>query len=149
MKRVVIKVLIAIVILAALCAAKVAIAGEPSQCEGMNQNLSENYKADLARAITKQLNVSHPALKITSVSVLRSFASGNWIIIHVAPPKAEAVFLFYAGNPLTSRYVTEFSDMGMAMFHGEPAMKDWVLKNAPGIPPKLASCFVWYVTKGH
>lgn len=123
---------------------------DSSPCKGVIQTIAEHIKnkADLERAITKQLNASHPALKITSVSVLRSFASGNWSIIYVQPHKLERVFFFYAGNPLTSRYVTEFSDMVMAMIHGEPAMKDWVLKNAPGIPPKLANCFVWYVTQG-
>ena len=150
MKRAVVRVLMVFGILTALGAAQAAIAGEPSPCQGVNQNLGANIKnkTDLARAITKQLNVSHPALKISSTTVLRSFASGNWSIVYVAPDKAERVFVFYAGNPLTSRYVTLWGGEGATTVKDEPIIKNWVLKNAPGIPPKLASCFAWYVTKG-
>jgi hypothetical protein len=148
MKRAVVRVLMVCWILTALGAAQAAIAAEPSPCQGMIQNLSENNKAELARAITKQLNLSHPALKISSTTVLRSFASGNWSIIHVQPDKAEPVFLFFAGNPLTSRYVTLWGGEGATTGKDEPIIKNWVLKNAPGIPPKLAGCFAWYVTHG-
>lgn len=147
MKRAVERVLMAFVILAALGAAQVTIAGETSPCEGMIKNLSEKNKADLEDAIAKQLN-SPEKVKVSSVALRRVLASHNWSIIHVAPPRAEDVVLFYAGNPLTSRYVTVWATTmwADAMFNDdEPKIKAWVLKNAPGIPPKLASCFAWYV----
>jgi hypothetical protein len=30
----------------------------------------------------------------------------------------------------------------------EQSIRAWTLRNAHGIPPKLASCFAWYVTHG-
>jgi len=35
---------------------------------------------------------------------------------------------------------------GVALKKEERDVGDWVLKNAPGIPRKLASCFAWHVT---
>ena len=119
-----------------------------SPCQGVTHNLGANIKnkADLERAITKQLKVSLPALKDKSITVLHMFACDNWSIFYVTPHVADEFFLFYAGNPLTGRYVTKL--MGSELDEKEPKIKDWVLKNAPGIPPKLASCFVRHATRG-
>ena len=116
-----------------------------SPCQGLNQSLSENYKANLARAVAKQINGT-TKLKVSSVDVIQSFASDNWSIVYVNTHVSDELFLIYSGNPLTNRYVTLWA--GAAMIEDEPIMKAWVLKNAPGIPPKLASCFARRVTLG-
>jgi hypothetical protein len=36
---------------------------------------------------------------------------------------------------------------GMATSDEEKAIKAWTIKNAPGIPPRLSTCFAWHVTK--
>jgi len=107
--------------------------------------LSESYKADLARAIGKQL---FPAdqIKASKVKVNHFFAYKNWSIIYVDNSYTDPPFLFYSGNPLTTSYVTSWS--GDAMDEDKPIIKNYVLKNAPGIPSELASWFAWYVTEG-
>jgi hypothetical protein len=54
-------------------------------------------------------------------------------------------FLFFSGDPLSSHSVTAWG--GAAAENEEQEIKDWTIKNAPGIPDHLASCFAWHVTK--
>ncbi len=61
------------------------------------------------------------------------------------PYTSDEEFLFYSHDPLTSAPVTMWS--GAAAYFEEHEIKIWTLRNAPGIPPKLASCFAWHVTK--
>ena len=110
-----------------------------SPCDSVDRVLTNKRKAVLVPAITKQLHVS-------SVDILQSFKFGAWTIIYVDTHEADEVYLFYAHNPLTSRYITMWS--GAAAINEEQEIKDWTLKNAPGIPPQLANCFAWHVTKG-
>lgn len=110
----------------------------PSPCGGVIRNLTEARKAALAPALGKQLHV-------TKVEVLQSFQVGTWDIIYVDTHQSDEVFLFYAHDPLTSHYITLWS--GAAMRNEEQSIKAWTIKNAPGIPVKLASCFAWHVTK--
>jgi hypothetical protein len=141
------RLLMVIVVLTALGAAQTVGAGErsstanksdpsSSQCQGVTQTRGENIenKADLERAIAKQL-------KEPSVTLLYAYACGNWtvLLVNTRVPSDSYVHLFYSGNPLTNRYIAELegSDFGGE----EPKIKDLVLKTAPGIPPKLASCF--------
>jgi hypothetical protein len=50
----------------------------------------------------------------------------------------------YTPGPLKRHSVTEW---GRAASEGEEKeIKDWTLKNAPGIPERLARCFAWHVT---
>ena len=107
-------------------------------CDGVNRSLTNERKAELAPKIAKHLGYK-------SVDVLQSFQSGNWSIINVDTHESDESYLFYAHDPLTSRYITLWS--GAAPIHEEEAIKKWTLKNAPGIPSGLASCFAWYVTK--
>jgi hypothetical protein len=109
-----------------------------SPCDGVIRSLSNERKTALAPAIAKQLNASN-------VDVLQSFQSGGWSIIYVDTHQADEAFLFYSHDPLTNRYITLWS--GAAARYEEQDVKSWTIKNAPGIPPKLASCFAWHVTK--
>ncbi len=119
-----------------LGAAAPAWGGSP--CDKVSRALLSERKAVLAPEIAKQLNVK-------SVDVLQSFQLGSWQIIYVDTHESDEPFLFYSGDPLIRRYVTMWS--GAACMDEEPEIRAWTLKNAPGIPRRLASCFAWHVTK--
>jgi len=119
-----------------LGAAAPAWGGSP--CDAVSRDLPSERKAVLAPEIAKQLNV-------TSVDVLQSFTLGSWQIIYVNTHESDEPFLFYSGDPLKTRYVTMWS--GAAGMDEEQEIRAWTLKNAPGIPRRLASCFAWHVTK--
>jgi len=109
-----------------------------SPCGGVDRSLTNDRKAILAHGIARQLHVQ-------SVDVLQSFRAGGWTIIYVDSHDADEAFLFYSHDPLTGSYITLWS--GAATRDEEQAIKKWTLKNAPGIPQKLANCFAWHVTK--
>jgi hypothetical protein len=102
----------------------------------VDRRLSDKSKAVWAPEIAKQLLTR-------KVDVLQSFRFNGWSIIYVDSHDADESFLFYSGDPIHSRYITEWS--GAAAFNEEQSIRAWTLKNAPGIPPRLASCFAWYV----
>jgi len=108
-----------------------------SACNGVDRALPNESKARMAGAIAAQLHA--PA-----VEVLQSFRMGAWRIIYVDSPISDPPFLFFSGDPTSSRYVTLWS--GAAEEDEAPAIYDWTLKNAPGIPQGLARCFAWHVT---
>jgi hypothetical protein len=110
-----------------------------SPCDGVNRGLTNEKRAALESKIAKRLAMS-------SVDVLQSFQLGGWRILYVDTHQADEVFLFYSGDPLTSPEVTSWG--GAAQVGEEQQIKDWTLKNARGIPSKLAGCFAWHVTKG-
>jgi len=108
-------------------------------CDGIDRSLSAEAKLMLAPVIAKQLQT-------TAVDLLSSLKSGAWTILYVNPHDADEAFLFYSGDPLTSRYVTLWA--GAATRDEESSIRKWVQANAPDAPPALAECFAWYVTKG-
>lgn len=114
-----------------------AAAGTP--CDDINSSLGTETKMMLAPVIAKQLQT-------TTVDVLSSFKSGAWTILYVNPHDADEAFLFYSGDPLTSRYVTLWA--GAAIRNEESSIRKWVRANAPGAPSPLTRCFAWYVTNG-
>jgi hypothetical protein len=109
-----------------------------SPCAGVNRNLAGQRKAALAPEIAKQLHDK-------SIEVLKSFQLGSWSIYYIASHENDNAYVFYADDPSRSRYITLWG--GIATSDEEPEIKAWILKHAPGIPRKLASCFAWHVTK--
>jgi len=112
-------------------------AGAASPCSDVNRKLTLERGATLAPIIAKQLGVK-------KVHVMQSFRFNGWSIYYVDPYQLDVVYVFYAHDPSTSRYVTVWG--GAARSDEEQSIKAWVLKNAPGIPDRLASCFAWHVT---
>lgn len=110
-----------------------------SPCDGVDRSLMSKTKSALAPEIARQLHAQR-------ADVLQSFRFEGWSIIYVDSHEADNAFLFYSHDPLRSHYVTLWS--GAAMGDEGSSIKDWTLKNAPGIPSKLAACFAWYVTEG-
>ncbi|WP_035374425.1 hypothetical protein [Pseudoduganella violaceinigra] len=96
-------------------------------------------KKNWSEAIAKQLGVP-------SVDVLSTFASRQWRVVYVDTHQADEVFLFYPNVPAEGTYINMWS--GAAMRSEGAAMEEWALKNVPGIPKQLASCFAWYATAG-
>lgn len=94
--------------------------------------------------LAKQLSAK--GIVTTNVDVLASYRYQGWSILYVDTHVSDDAFLIYAHNPLDSAYVTEWG--GAATQSEEKWMRGWTLKNAPGIPSKLANCFAWYVTNG-
>lgn len=115
-----------------------ATAASPTPCDGVDRHLSDSQKAEWAAPIAKQFGVA-------GVTVLQSFAFGAWRIVYVDTHETDEVFLFYHGDPRTSRYVTLWA--GAAMEDEEADIRAWAMKDAPGIPAHLAECFAWHVSK--
>lgn len=109
-----------------------------SPCDGVDRQLDKERKVELEPVIAKQLQAS-------KVDVLQSFRMDNWSVIYVDTHEADEAFLFYAGDPLTNHFITLWS--GGASSTEEEEIKQWVIKNAAGIPAGLADCFSWHVTK--
>jgi hypothetical protein len=113
-------------------------AAAATPCNGVNRDLTSERRTALAAEIAKQLHA-------ISVEVLQSFRLGDWSIIYADTHQSDDVYLFYDHDPAVSHYVTLWS--GAAARDEEKSIRTWVLKNTPGIPTSLASCFSWHVTK--
>jgi hypothetical protein len=127
---------------------------DTSSCQGVSKYKGEDVKnkAALEVAITKQLkNSGGPEINSNAyklkVTLLYVYAKDNWTILMVRLCENCDVYLhlFYSGNPLTNRYV---ATSGVGSDWGDDMQKimDWVLRDVPGIPPKLASCYAWAIT---
>lgn len=108
-----------------------------SPCDGVDRGLTGKSRAEWAPVIARQFHAQ-------KVDVRQSFRFEDWSIIYVDTHESDNAFLFYSHGPLRSHYVTAWG--GAAMKNEEQSIKAWTVKNAPGIPPKLAGCFAWYVT---
>ncbi len=107
-------------------------------CNGVDRSLSESRKKELASAIIRQEGLER-------ADVMQSFKSDGWTIVYVNTYISDEPYLFYSGDPIMAkRPITAWS--GAATVFETSEIKDWVLKNAPNIPDRLASCFAWHVT---
>jgi hypothetical protein len=123
------------VILTLIAAASSAWGTSP--CAGVDRKIASQRKAALGAHIAKQLQVKN-------AEILNSFEYRNWSIFNVETHETDATYVFYSGDPATSANVTLWG--GVALKNEERDIADWTLKNAPGIPRKLVSCFAWHVT---
>jgi len=121
-----------------LALALVSASAMANPCSVINLNLSENRKKILAPVLARKMTLE-------SVEVLESYRYGGWQIIYVDTIVSDGAFLFFKGNPLKMQYKTFWA--GEAFSYEEQIVKTWALKNAKGIPEKLASCFAWHVTQ--
>ncbi|HEY0281833.1 MAG TPA: hypothetical protein VGC27_04320 [Rhizomicrobium sp.] len=107
-------------------------------CGGVDRGLPAKYKAELEPALAKQL-------RVPKADVLEMMRDGKWSVIYVDSHDADEAFLFYAGDPLRTHYVSAWS--GAAGRNEELAIKRWVTLNVKGVPVRLARCFAWHVTQ--
>jgi len=127
-------------ICAAVTLSAVGMCAEASPCSGIDRALSNERKAVLEPIIAKQLH--DPSAKI-----LKNMNADGWSVIYVLPPNSEPAFLFFRGAPESGRYKTLWD--GAATIDEEQAIRQWATDNVPGIPPRLAACFAWFVTPPH
>ena len=107
-------------------------------CSGIDRTLPKERDKTLGPMIAKQLDAKH-------AQISQSFRFGGWSILYVSTGEADDAYVFYSGDPLRNRYVTLWG--GVALENEEKEIRDWTLKNAPGIPRTLANCFAWHVTR--
>lgn len=108
-------------------------------CSRIDRSLTATRANVLEPAIAKQLGAKH-------ATISQAFRNGGWSIYYVSTGEADDAYVFYSADPLRSSYVTVWG--GIALTDEEQQIFDWTLKNAPHIPPALARCFAWHVTKG-
>jgi len=114
-----------------------ALDATAAPCTGVGSATAETHKTEIALVVASQLHV-------TNSRILREFRYADWYIIQAETPASDPPFLFYHGDPMRHQYVALWS--GGAMFGEKDSIERWVLKNAKGIPEKLASCFAYQVT---
>jgi hypothetical protein len=107
-------------------------------CSGVDRTLPKEHVKALGPVIARQLDAKR-------ADISQSFRFGGWSILYVSTGEADDAFVFYSGDPMRNRYVTLWG--GVALENEEKKIRAWTLKNAPGIPPNLANCFAWHVTK--
>ena len=107
-------------------------------CTGVDRHLRSQQKSAVASEIARQL-------KVKAVDVLQSFRAGGWSIFYVDTHETDDAYVFYARDPQNGGYITLWG--GVALEDEEQAINAWTIKNAPGIPRNLPSCFAWHVTK--
>lgn len=109
-----------------------------SPCDSVRRDLSESQRTEWAEAIARQLNVPR-------VTVLQAFELKDWKIVYVNTPSSDPPFIFFHGAPDKVHYVGLWS--GGARADEEAGIRDWAIKNVPGIPSDLAECFAFHVTR--
>ena len=97
-------------------------------CSGVDRILPKERSKALGPAVAKQLNAKH-------AEVSKSFRFGGWSILYVSTGEADDAYVFYSGDPMKNMYVTLWG--GVALENEEQEIRDWTLKNAPGIPQLL------------
>ena len=108
-----------------LLASAIAMDATASPCSGVNRDLAEGRKAQLAPVIAKQLNTD-------SVNILQSFRYRTWYIVYVETHATDETYLFFAADPLNARYLTTWG--GGAAPSEKADVEQWVRQNAKGIP---------------
>lgn len=115
-----------------------SLAASAAPCDGIDRTLTDARKTELAPVIAKQI-------KVKAVDVLQSYREGTWHIIYAKTHVTDNAFIFFKADPLKSPYVVAWG--GQARPDEEKDIARWVNSKAKGIPPMLAKCFAWHVTK--
>ncbi len=79
------------------------------------------------------------------VAVYKAFKSAGWFIVFSDASAGDSPYFFYSKDPLKgAKPLTAWS--GAATIFETSEVAEWVKRNAPDIPERLANCFAWYVT---
>lgn len=119
-----------------LGSASAALAAPP--CPGVTVAHGAATPAEAA-AVGKQ--ISNGALPIDS-----KLSVGPWSVFHIKPKTADALWLFFKGDPARTQRIYLSPGLGRPDEYGD--IKQEVEQNAPGIPPALSACFAHLVTGG-
>lgn len=107
-------------------------------CPGVS---ASNGAANPAEAAAVGRQISNGALPID-----HKLQIGPWSIFHVKPKSADALWLFFKGDPARTQRIYLSPGLGTPGEYADIKME--VEQNAPGIPPALSSCFAHLVTGG-
>ena len=107
-------------------------------CSNVDRTLSKERSTALGPVVAEQLKAKH-------AEISKSFRFGGWSILYASTGEADDAYVFYSADPMRNKYVTLWG--GVALENEEQEIRNWALKNAPGIPRTLARCFAWHVTK--
>lgn len=109
-----------------------------SPCSGIDRSLTPQAQRQLESAIA---NEQHRA----QVAVSDIFRSKGWSIVYTDASDGDEPYLFYSRSPEQGAHPVTIWSGGGAIFETTDIARQ-VMKDAPGIPPKLAECFAWHVT---
>ena len=106
-------------------------------CSFIEQAVSDGTKVELESAIAT-------SEKWVGVKILGFFKFENWRIVYVSNGVSDEPYLFYSGDPLTSKSLGAWG--GAATIFETEDMKNWTVKTFLQVPQELARCFAWHVT---
>lgn len=115
-----------------------ACAATHTPCDGIDRMLTRGQTLQLSKRAAEQF--ADPGATVDQI-----FRLGGWSILYVNFTKSDPGFVFYNRDPMNTHYITVWG--GAAGYNEEDEMRLWTLQNVHGIPPKLAACFAWHVTK--
>jgi hypothetical protein len=121
-----------------------------SPCTGIEQVLTQTQKVAFLPSIERHLNNQlgkglGQSISMSPEDIFQVFRVGKWHIVYVNSHVSDEPYLFYNSAPdAAERYLTAWAG-GATMDEGAEIYA-WTLREAPGIPHKLASCFSWHVT---
>lgn len=107
-------------------------------CPGVTVAHGASTPAEAA-AVGRQ--ISSGALPIDS-----KLSVGSWSVFHVKPKTADALWLFFKGDPARTQRI--YLSPGLGRPDEFSDIRQEVEQNAPGIPPALSACFAHLVTGG-
>lgn len=107
-------------------------------CDGVDRRLTVDRKAQLEIAIAKEQ-------RRKTVRVFESFKSDGWFVLLTDASEGDEPYMFYSNDPVEGGHPVALWS-GAATIFETSEEEQWVKENAPGIPARLASCFVWHVT---
>ncbi len=109
-------------------------------CDGVDRGLTARQQTQLGAAIAKQQ-------KMEKVTVYAWFKRDGWFVVFSDASVGDSPYFFYSKDPMKgAKPITTWS--GAATIFETSEVAEWVKKNAPGIPERLANCFAWHVTLG-
>jgi len=107
-------------------------------CDGIDRGPSGESRTEIARLLARQLEVGE-------VQIIQAYRSDIWNVLAVESDN-ERSYLVYAGDPLRTAFIASWTGAGTG--EDEKSVRAWVTRSAQSMPPKLAECFAWSVTKG-
>ena len=103
------------------------------------------------RASTARLQAVASAISKTegfpNSHVLAYYAAAGWFVVYTDASAGDERYLLYRGDP-ASGIKSKLSWSGAATMFETTEIRDWVVRDAPGVPRQLADCFAWQVTLG-
>jgi hypothetical protein len=110
----------------------------------VNRVIDEKDRPAFSSEIARQLKTELP--DVASIQILQYFSYQDWRVIYVDTQVSDEVFLIFNGSPLKGNYLDLLA--GAYTMDDGKFIRDQLEKGkSKGIPPKLAKCIAWHITK--